>query len=80
MTTMTRNGMQVTVPDDVAESYASQGWVAAGSPAPAEPGLDSLTIPQLRDFATENGVDFTGLKRKPQIIAAIEAALGPTTD
>lgn len=77
MTTMTRNGMQVTVPDDVADSYASQGWVAAGAPAPAEPGFDSLTIPMLRDFAGENGVDLAGLKRKPEIIAAIEKALGP---
>lgn len=78
MTTMTRNGMQVTVPDAVAESYASQGWVAAGSPAPAEPGLDSLTIPQLRHFAAENGVNLSGMKRKPQIIAAIEKELGPS--
>lgn len=30
-------GRQVTVPDDVAESYVSQGWVVPGSPAPAEP-------------------------------------------
>lgn len=80
MTRMTRNGMQFTVPDDVAESYASQGWVAAGAPAPAEPGLDSLTIPQLRHFAAENGVSLTGLKRKPQFVAAIESALGPASD
>ena len=30
-------GTQVTVPDDVAESYVSQGWVVPVSPAPAEP-------------------------------------------
>lgn len=72
-------GQQLTVPDDVAESYTSRGWVTPGSPAPAEPGLDSLTIPQLRDFAGENGVDLKGLKRKPQIVTAIETALGPTT-
>ena len=78
MTTMTRNGIQVTVPDDVAESYASQGWVAAGLPAPAEPGLDSLTIAELRQFAEENGVDLARLKRKPEIVAAIETTLGPT--
>lgn len=67
----------ITVPEDVAESYVSQGWVRPGTPAPAEPGLDSLTIPMLRDFAGENGVDLKGLKRKPEIIAAIETALGP---
>lgn len=30
-------GRQVTVPDDVAESYVSQGWVVPGQPTPAEP-------------------------------------------
>ncbi|WP_454113506.1 Rho termination factor N-terminal domain-containing protein [Microbacterium maritypicum] len=70
-------GNQITVPDGVAQSYVSQGWVLPGSPTPAEPGLDSLTIPMLRDFAGENGVELAGLKRKPEIIAAIEKALGP---
>ena len=71
-------GQAVTVPDDVAESYTSQGWVRAGTPAPAEPGLDSLTVPMLRDFAEQNGVNLGKLRRKPEIIAAIETALGPT--
>ncbi len=53
------------MPDDVAESYVSQGWVRSSTPTPAEPGLDSLTIAQLRDFADENGVSLTGLKLKP---------------
>lgn len=68
----------ITVPDDVAESYVSQGWVRPGTSTPAEPGLDSLTIAQLRDFADENGVSLTGMKRKPEIIAAIEKDLGPS--
>lgn len=68
----------ITVPDAVVESYVSQGWVRPGTPAPAEPGLDSLTIAQLRDFAEENGVDLTGLKLKPEIITKIETELGPT--
>lgn len=80
MATLTnpKNGAQVTVPDDVADSYVSRGWVRPGTPALAEPGLDSLTTRQLRDFAAENGVDLTGVKRKLDIIAAIETALGPT--
>ena len=81
MTTTLRGpdtGQQVTVPDAVAESYVSQGWVRPGTPAPAEPGLDSLTIAQLRDFAEENGVDLTGLKLKPAIVTKIETELGPT--
>lgn len=67
----------ISVPDDVADSYVSQGWVRPGTPAPAEPGLDSLTIAELRGFAEENGVDLTGLKLKPAIIAKIETELGP---
>lgn len=68
------NGQQVTVPDEVADDYVSRGWVVPGAPALAEPGLDSLTVRQLRDFAEENGIDLTGVKRKPDIIAAIETA------
>lgn len=70
-------GKQITVPDGVAQSYVSQGWVLPGTPTPAEPGLDSLTIQQLRDFADENGVSLAGLKLKPAIVAAIEKTLGP---
>lgn len=72
-----RTGMQVTVPDDVADSYTAQGWTIPGHPEPAEPGLDSLTIAQLRDFAAENGVNLDHLKRKPDIITRIETELTP---
>lgn len=71
-------GQLITVPEGVAQSYVSQGWVRPGTLTPAEPGLDSLTIPQLRDFADENGVSLTGLKLKPAIIAVIEKTLGPS--
>ena len=71
-------GQSITVPDTVAESYISQGWVRPGTPAPAEPGLDSLTVRQLRDLAKEKGIALAGLKRKPEIIAKIETDLGPT--
>ncbi len=73
-----RNGTTVIVPDDVAESYTSRGRVRHTEPAPAEQGLDSLTIAELRGFAGDNGVDLTGLKLKPAIIAKIQTELGPT--
>ncbi len=78
MTTLTNldTKQTVTVPEDVADIHLA-GWVIPGSPAPAEPGLDSLTIPTRRDFAEEDGVDLTGVKRKPEIIAAIEKLVGP---
>lgn len=39
MTTLTnpKNNARVTVPDAVADSYVSRGWVAPGAPALAEP-------------------------------------------
>lgn len=72
-------GSQVTVPDDVAESYISQGWVVPGSPAPAEP--DSVDEPskkwnkdKLTAYAVEHDVDLTDAKTKDDILALIVAA------
>lgn len=78
-------GRKVTVPDAVAESYISQGWVVPGSPAPAEP--DSATTEtkaeepskkwnkgQLTAYAGEHGIDLTDAKTKDDILALIAAA------
>lgn len=78
-------GREVTVPDNVAESYISQGWVVPGSPAPAEP--DSATTETKADepskkwnkakltaYAGEHGVDLTDAKTKDDILALIIAA------
>lgn len=37
MATLTNGTQQITVPNDVADSYVSRGWVAPGAPALAEP-------------------------------------------
>lgn len=34
--------------------------------------LDELTVPQLRDYAAERGIDITGKRRRADIIIAIE--------
>jgi len=42
MATLTnpKTGVTITVPDNVEVSYTSRGWVAPGTPAPAEPVAD----------------------------------------
>lgn len=76
MTTVTnpKTGATVTVPDDVAESYTSRGWVRPGMPAPAEQGLDAMTVAELRAHADAQDIDLGSAKRKADIRAAIEAA------
>lgn len=43
------------------------------APAPAEPALTDLTVDKLRDHAAAVGADLTGLTKKADIVAAIEA-------
>lgn len=87
-TTLTHpvKGRQVIVPDDVAESYISQGWVAAGSPTSAEPQGSVITDAkadepskkwnkaQLTAYAGEHKIDITDAKTNSDILALIVAA------
>lgn len=45
----------------------------APAPAAPEPALTDLTVDKLRDFAAAVSADMTGLTKKADIIAAIEA-------
>ncbi|WP_312672839.1 hypothetical protein [Microbacterium sp.] len=68
---------QVTVPDNVADSYTSQGWVAAGSPAPAEQepvDISTLKVEELKAYAEKHDIDLGDAKKKDEIRAVIEAA------
>lgn len=70
-------GRQVTVPDDVAESYISQGWVVPGSPALA--GADSAPsmswkVDDLKAYAEERAIDIGDSTKKADILAVIEAS------
>lgn len=70
-------GRQVIVPDEVAESYTSQGWVVPGSPAPAEQDSAPSTswkVDELKAYAEEHGVDLGDAKKKADIVSVIEAA------
>lgn len=42
------------------------------------PDRDAQTVPELRDYAKAQGIDITGLSRKADITAAIEAAENPS--
>lgn len=70
-------GRQVTVPDAVAESYVSQGWVVPGSPAPAEPDSapsKSWKVDELKAYAGQHGIDLGDVTKKADILSVIEAA------
>jgi hypothetical protein len=76
-------GRQVTVPDDVADSYTSQGWVAAGSPAPAEQepvDISKLKVDELKAYAGDHGIDLGDATKKDDIRAVIEAATSSEED
>lgn len=69
-------GRQVTVPDAVAESYVSQGWVVPGSPAPAEPDSapsKSWKVDELKAYADEHSIDLGDATKKADILSVIEA-------
>ena len=76
-------GTVMPIDDDVAAAWAKAGLVELVDVAPEEPEvapdpLLSLTVAQLRELATERGVDLTGATRKTDIIAALEAAAAAT--
>lgn len=76
-------GRQVTVPDAVADSYVSQGWVAAGSPAPAEQesvDISTMKVDELKAYAEEHGIDLGDAKKKADIVSVIEAAASSEED
>ena len=79
-------GRKVTVPDNVVDSYTSQGWVAAGSPAPAEQesaGTTEMKIEkplkkwnkdQIAAYAKDHDIALNEAKTKDDMLALIEAA------
>ncbi|WP_067198918.1 hypothetical protein [Microbacterium sp. XT11] len=76
-------GRQVTVPDNVADSYISQGWVVPGSPAPAEQetvDISKLKVDELKAYAEEHGIDLGDAKKKADILTVIETATSSEED
>lgn len=78
-------GRQVTVPDAVADSYISQGWVAAGSPASAEQGSATTESKaekpskkwnkdQIAAYAKDHEIEISEAKTKDDMLALISAA------
>lgn len=70
-------GRQVIVPENVAESYISQGWVVPGSPTPAEQDSapsKSWKVDELKAYANEHGINLGDATKKADILTVIEAA------
>lgn len=70
-------GEPFDVDDDIGETLLAQSDLYALA-TPDEP--DKRTVPELRAIAESQGVDLTGLKKKPDIIAALEAAAAADAD
>ena len=74
----------VDVEDEAAANYLVESRhfelamnAGAGRKTPPDGSVPSeqWTVPQLQAFAAENGIDITGLKLKPEIIAKVQGAL-----
>lgn len=66
------------------EALEIAGVSALATATPAAPASDepdeSWTVPKLKKFAADNGIDLDGAKKKPEILAAIAAASDDSDD
>lgn len=59
---------------------AAQG-AGTQSFAPAqEKALEEMTVTELRSFAASHGIDVTGAAKKPDLLLAVQTALGTGSD
>lgn len=49
------------------------------SPA-QDKALDEMTVTELRSFAASHGIDVTGAAKKPDLLLAVQTALGTGSD
>jgi len=68
----TEHGVIVDVDDELAARIGGK-WkpVGAADELPEGKPDASWTLPQLKAFASEHGIDLDGAKKKPEILAAI---------
>lgn len=75
-------GYKVTTDKSVdGEAVSDQGKIAEDHTDAAETGsmgLEEMTVPQLKDYAANNGIDLGGARTKAEIVAAIYAANAET--
>lgn len=64
-------GEDVSASDEITEAHVTAA--EAGSM-----GLEEMTVPQLKDYAANNGIDLGGARTKAEIVAAIYAANAET--
>ena len=59
------------------EKIANSRWLVLDYDGPASAGddLDAMTVPKLREFAEENGIELGEATKKPEIRAKIDASL-----
>lgn len=64
--------------DEWAASWFSgrEGFTVKSDDSGKEKPVDSMTVPELKTYAAENGVDLTGLSTKADILAKIKEVKG----
>lgn len=67
-------GAVITVNGVVAQDYSQRTDWEEVNPATNEPvgDLSDLTVPELKSYAEESGVDLSGADKKADIVAAIK--------
>lgn len=67
-------GVVVSVADEKDDRFAS-GWKPfSGAPAEESDSLETLKVPELKQFAADNGIELDGATKKADILAIIQAA------
>lgn len=72
---------RIIVNEDDVEQWKRNGFALIEPKGAAKAdGLDEMTVPQLRDIATKNGVNLEGLSKKNDIVKAIRAGVSQDTE
>lgn len=87
---------ELGLPDDLFKAERRRAPVPAADPldhdqdgkkggsvskaARAEKGVDGMTLPQLKDYAEENGIDLGGATKKADVLAAVKVAEAASED
>lgn len=68
------NVVKETASAEKRDFLISQGYTLLEEPEESEKLPEEMTLPELKRYAEENGVDISGLKTKKEIADAIRAA------
>lgn len=68
-----RKGDSATVTEDVCESLVETGVITDDYEPIKSKSVDEMTVPELREYATESGIDLGEAKKRDDILMIIQA-------